>query len=79
MTELRLDDPAVTHFHIQGRQVWVRTDRYETVVRIPKVVRTSCWMTEERMTIRAGSVCVSGCRSTLQPLWDTICDTTPTT
>jgi hypothetical protein len=79
VAELRLDDPSVTAFRIQGRHVWVQTERYETVIRVPKVVRSTCWITKRRMVIRAGSVTVSGSRTALQPLWDTICDTPPPT
>lgn len=78
MTEIRLDDPTVTHFHIQGRQVWLKTDQYESVVRVPKAVRASFWTHGDRAVLRSGSVTVSGPHSTLVPLWDAVVDTTPT-
>ena len=78
LIELRLDAPEVSHFHIQGRQVWVKTDRGETVVRVPRAVRSRITTYGKRSVIRAGSVLVSGPTATLQPLWDTIVDTTPT-
>jgi hypothetical protein len=78
ITELRLDAPEVTYYHIQGRQIWVKTDQYESVIRIPKVVRQSYWPSGDRAVIHAGRVRISGALADMQALWETICDTTPT-
>ena len=78
ISELRLDAPEVTHYHVQGRQIWVKTDQYESVIRIPKVVRQSFWFTAERGVIHAGRVRISGPLEDIRSLWETICDTTPT-
>ena len=73
-TEIRLDDPKVEDFTIQGRRIWLKTDQYEVVVRVPTSVRQAYWKHGERGVIHAGSIKVSGLRATLDPLWVTICD-----
>ena len=77
-TTVQLDAPDVTHYHVQGRQVWVRTLTHEVVVRVPKAVKAVYWPRGERAVIHVGSLTISGPMPQVQGLWDTICDTTPT-
>jgi len=77
-TEIRLDADDVQAYHIQGRQIWVQTDTYEMVVRVPRTNKATYWPRKDRAVIHAGGLTVGGPLTKIRDLWDTICDTTPT-
>lgn len=77
-TEIRLDADDVGAYHIQGRQIWVQTDHYELVTRVPRTNKATFWPRGDRAVIHAGNLTVSGPFYKIRDLWDTIVDTTPT-
>lgn len=72
ITEVRLDAPENLEYAVNGATVWVRTEQYETFVRVPKAVRSSFWKWGERGKITSGSVAVSGPVDELITLWDAL-------
>lgn len=77
-TEIRVDAPDVLEYHIQGKQIWLKTETHETIAVVPRAQRASYWPRGERAVINIGSMTISGPLSIIQSLWDTICDTHPT-
>jgi hypothetical protein len=70
--ELRLDGDDVIDFSITGRKIWLKTEQYETIVRIPTTTKASCWYYGDRAVLYAGSVQVSGPKAVVEKLWRTI-------
>ena len=77
-SEVRLDADNVGSYHIQGRQIWMQTDTYEVVIKVPRTNRASYWPRGERAVIHAGKLTISGPITKIRDLWDHICDTTGT-
>jgi len=73
-----LNGDDVTHYHIQGRQIWLKTDTHETIVMVPRANRATYWPRDERASIHVGSLTVAGPLNVMQNLWDTITDSYPT-
>ena len=77
-TDIQIDAPDVLAYHVQGKQIWLKTETHEVIAIVPRAQRASFWPRGDRATIHIGSMTVSGPRPIIQSLWDTICDTHPT-
>lgn len=71
-TEVRLDEPAILDYEINGRTVWVLTESYEMFLRVPKTTKATFWKYGERGVIRSGMISVSGPLDRLMTLWDAL-------
>jgi len=76
MTEIQIDADNIVEFSINNRNVWVKTAQYETLVKIPKAVRSTIWRYGERAVLHVGTVKVSGPTKEINKLWDSILRTT---